>query len=60
MKANNKESVATMWARLMREALEGEVVCIATKHGDEVVMISLENFREMQEEIERLRKIEFE
>lgn len=57
---NGKESVATMWARLMREAMAGEVVAIESKNGDSVVMISLENFQAMQKEIEELRKLEFE
>lgn len=54
-KMNGKESVATMWARMVREAEAGEVIAIQNKHGKDVaVMMSTEKYDWLIAEIERL------
>ena len=52
---NGKQSVATMWARMVRDAEAGEIVAIRDKHGKDVaVMMSLEQYEWLIHEIERL------
>ena len=52
---NGSESVATMWARMVRDAENGEVVAIRDKHGKDVaVMMSLEQYEWLIHEVERL------
>ena len=52
---NGKESVATMWARMVRDAEAGEVVAIQNKHGKDVaVMMSVAQYEWLIHEIERL------
>lgn len=52
MKVNGKQSVATMWAEMVKAAENGEVVAVANKHGKDVaVMLGIEQYTDMMWEM---------